>query len=120
MNIKINGTDISSLIAVNGVRWSVNDVDGPDAGRTLDAKMWRNRIASKVKLEVSCKPLNLTQLGQVLNLLSPEYVTVEYFDPMTGQNEVKEMYSSTRKAAFMYKVGNVEMWEDVSFSLIER
>lgn len=49
MQVKIGTTDITSLIALGGLTYSRNDLDGPNAGRTLSGDMVRDKVASKDK-----------------------------------------------------------------------
>ena len=120
MSLSINGTDITNYIAYNGVKWTRYDIDNPDAGRTLDGLMHRGRVATKIKMEVTCKPLTTEELYTLLNLLSPEYITVAYYDPMLG-SVTKTMYANNNPAQYHqhYRNGK-ELWTGVSFPLVER
>ena len=133
--IKIDGTDITDLIAFSGVKWSRNDVDGPNAGRNQQGEMIRDRVATKVRLDITCKPMKLSELRMLLNLLLPEFVTVTYDDPMYGVVS-KTMYANNNPAEFlMRKEYNPpqqwyichtdppppeEYWYNISFPLVER
>nr|DAT70870.1 MAG TPA: hypothetical protein [Caudoviricetes sp.] len=57
MVFKINGTDITPYIANGGLQYTRNDLDGPNAGRALDGTMYRDRVATKDKWTVNCRPL---------------------------------------------------------------
>ena len=57
MVLKIDGTDIVPYIAYGGVKWQRSDVDGEGAGRMLDGTLERNRMATKIRLDVTCRPL---------------------------------------------------------------
>ena len=133
--IKINGTDITDYIAFSGVKWSRNDVDGSSAGRSLSGLMIRDRVATKIRLDITCRPLKLSELRTLLNLLLPVYVQVKYNDPMYGV-VTKTMYANNNSAEFlMRKEFNPpqewyichddapdpeEYWYNVTFPLIER
>lgn len=120
MVLKINNTDIVPYIAFGGVKWTRNDVDGPDAGRTMDAVMHRERIASKIRMDITCKPLTAAEASIVLNLVYPEYVTVEYDDPMFGR-VTKTMYSNNNPATYLMKTRRgTEYWTGITFPLIEQ
>ena len=119
MVLKINNTDIVKYIAYNGLKWERYDVDSPDSGRTLDAKMHRGRVATKIRMDITCRPLKADELNIVLNLIYPEYITVEYDDPMLGR-VTKQMYSNNNPATYLIKKRNgIEMWNGVTFPLIE-
>lgn len=131
--ISIDGTDITKYIAYQGVQWKRNDVDGPNAGRTLSGLMIRDRVSTKIRMDITCRPLYSDELRELLNLLMPEFITVTYDDPMEGVVS-KIMYSNNNGAQFMiHKLPKIpeylqdypdpvekEMWHSVTFPLIER
>ena len=117
MILKINGLDITPYIEQKGIKWTRNDLDGSNAGRTMDGIMHRERIGSKVRLDITCLPLNSKDAATVLNAIYPEYVEVEYIDPMYSR-VFKTMYSNNTPATFIDTV--TDLWEGISFPLIER
>lgn len=120
MTFKINGVNILPFIAQKGIKWQRNDLDGENAGRTMDGIMHRSRVASKIRLDITCIPLKSEDAKTVLNLIYPEYVSVEYTDPMYGL-VTKTMYSNNNPATFMaLHSDGTEYWEGISFPLIER
>ena len=119
MILKINGVDILPYVAHQGVKWQRNDLDSADAGRTMDGIMHRGRVATKIRLDVTCRPLRSTETQMLLNAIYPEYVTVEYLDPMYGL-VTKQMYSNNTPATHMLlQDDGVEWWHDITFPLIE-
>lgn len=119
--IQIDGVDITDYIAHQGVQWSRNDIDGPNSGRTLSGLMIRDRVATKIRLDITCRPLKRTELNTLLNLIYPVFVTVTYEDPMQGLVS-KTMYANNNKATFLFpRPGDVEeYWTSVTFPLVER
>lgn len=133
--IKINGTDITPYIAHQGVKWSRNDIDGVNAGRSISGLMIRDRVATKIRLDITCRPLKNDELRILLNLLLPEFVTVTYDDPMYGVVS-KTMYANNNPATFLFKrefhppeewyichdspPQDFEYWTNVTFPLVER
>lgn len=133
--IKINGTDITNYIAYNGVKWTRNDVDGPNSGRTISGKMVRDRVATKIRLDITCRPLKLSELRTLLNLILPEFVSVTYDDPMYGV-VTKTMYANNNPAEFLIRKefeppeewwichnsapNAEEYWNNVTFPLVEQ
>lgn len=133
--IKIDGVDITPYIAHQGVQWSRNDVDGPNAGRTMSGLMIRDRVATKIRLDITCRPLKNDELRTLLNLILPVFVSVTYDDPMQGV-VTKTMYANNNEAQFLFKrevevpdgwwichdtePDPVEYWTNVKFPLIER
>lgn len=78
MVLKVNGVDMTPYIEQKGIKWQRNDLDGENAGRTMDGTMHRERVTSKVRLDIACLPLPSADAAVVLNAIYPEYVEVEY------------------------------------------
>lgn len=117
MVLKVNGVDLTPYIVQKGIKWQRNDLDGSNAGRTMDGTMYRERVTSKVRLDITCLPLSSEDASIVLNAIYPEYVEVEYVDPMYGHS-IKTMYSNNTPATFIDTV--TDLWEGITFPLIER
>ena len=133
--IKVDGTDITNYIAHNGVKWQRYDVDGPNAGRSISGLMIRDRVATKIRLDITCRPLYKDELHTLLNLILPEFVTVTYEDPMYGLVS-KTMYANNNNASFLLRKEPIktdrwwmcrgstpepkELWSDITFPLVER
>ena len=120
MTLTINGVDMLPFIAYQGLKWQRSDVEAPDAGRTLDGIMHRGRVATKIRLDVTCRPLTASEASTVLNAILPEFVSVTYTDPMSGL-VTKTMYSNNNPASFlMRKSDGTEYWSGITFPLIEQ
>ena len=117
MMLKINGVDILPYVEQKGIKWTRNDVDGSNAGRTMNGTMYRERITSKVRLDITCMPLSSEDAAKILNAVYPEYVTVEYMDPMYGYS-IRTMYSNNIPATYINTT--TDLWEGITFPLIER
>ncbi len=120
MVFKINGVDVLPYVDGEGFVWSRNDIDSEDSGRTMDGEMHRGRVAIKKRLDITCRPLNASETQILLNLIRPEFVEVEYTDPMDGLIWVN-MYSNNVPATVMSidDYGNA-MWKGIKFPLVER
>ena len=120
MKVIIDGTDITGYIAHKGLEWSRNDIDGQNAGRALDGTMIRDRVATKIRLDISCRPLKVPELKKLLNLIEPEYVEVQYDDPMMGRR-TGTFYANNNPASYCIRQPDgTEWWHDISFPLVER
>ena len=131
--IKIDGTDITNLVAHKGVKWSRNDIDGPSAGRTISGLMIRDRVATKIRLDITCRVMNSDELNMLLNLIMPEFVQVTYNDPQDGL-VTRTMYANNNSAEFLLRKhystpeelwyfvpkSDEELWYNISFPLVER
>ncbi len=120
MTFSINGVNMLPYIAYRGLKWQRGDVEAPDAGRTLDGVMHRGRVATKIRLDVTCRPLTASEASTVLNAILPEFVSVTYTDPMYG-TVTKTMYSNNNPASFLMRKSNgAEYWDGITFPLIEQ
>lgn len=121
MEFKINGLDITPYIASGGLQWQREDVDGPNAGRAMDASLLRDRIATKVRWDVTCRPLTGEELNIVLSAIQPEFVSLQYWDPITGSVLTNQFYSNNVPASFLFKQRTgKELWGGVTFPLIQK
>jgi len=116
----INGVSILSYLAEDGIKWTRNDVESPDAGRTMDGVMHRGRVASKVRLDIKCRPLKSSEAMAVLGAIKPEYVTVRYIDPQDG-SVTRTMYSNNIPTlCATVNPDGTALWTGLEFPLIER
>ena len=120
MTFTIDGVDILPYIAYRGIKWSRQDVDGPDAGRNLAGEMERYRVGTKIRLDITCRPLTTEQASVVLSAIMPEFVTVRYDDPMAGTVVTKTMYANNNPATFLMVKGNTGLWDGITFPLVEK
>lgn len=117
MILRIDGVDMMPYIRQKGIKWTRSDLDGPNAGRTMDGTMYRDRITEKVRLDITCLPLTAEEAALVLNAIYPEYIQVEYTDPMEGV-VTKTMYANNIPATYIDT--STDLWEGIVFPLIER
>ena len=112
--------DITPWIAWQGLTFSRNDVDAPDAGRTMDGLMHRGRVASKEKMEVKTVQLTKAQSSKLQTLLFPESIQVRVTPyPRTNSAYVMNMYSNNVKTTYVIHRANGEDLQSLSFPLIE-
>lgn len=120
MTLTIDNLDITPYIAYGGMKWSRQDIDDPETGRDMSGLMHRGRVATKIRLDITCRLLKGSELYTILNAILPEYVTVTYDDPMLG-TVTKTMYSNNNPAVYqLHKTDGTEWWSGVTFPLIER
>ena len=119
MKLIVNGVNFMPYIAKQGVKWQRSDIDAPNSGRTMDAYMQRGRVATKIRLDITCRPLTDTEAMTVLKAILPEYVTVDYYDPMYGMRSGVTMYSNNNPASFLIEKPDADWWSGITFTLIE-
>lgn len=118
----IDGVDFTGYLkASGGYAVKRNDVDGENAGRTMDATLLRDRRAVKMELTLTCRPLTGAEAKKLLNAIYPEFVTVTYNDPRLGIRSNIPMYSNNVPAEYLFrKPDGTEWWDGIKFPLIER
>lgn len=100
--------------------WGLQDVSAPDAGRTEDALMHKDRVAQKIKLSVAWNNITPTDAHNIVSAFNPEYVNVSYYDILAGGVVTKTFYTGDKEAPFkIWTVGN-KRFSTLSFDLIER
>lgn len=130
MYFRINGTDISKYIQEKGIKWTRNDIDSAKAGRNLAGTMNRGRVCTKVKMEIklmpmkqyisTTKPSGELDITDILALIYPEYVMVDYVDPMYGARNVQFYSNNVPSTACTEDTDGNMLWDEISFPLVER
>ena len=121
MTFAIAGRDITPYIAYGGLKWQRADVDGPNAGRTLDGTMVRDRRATKIRWDVTCKPLTRSELSTILTLIQPEFVMLAYTNPVTGTYTTGQFYANNFPVQLTHIMKNgTEYWTGLTFPLIQK
>lgn len=118
MRLFIGSTDITPLIAFQGVQWTRNDYC-PKSVVTMNGTTWRGRVASKAELSITFRPLTTSELNDLLDLVKDEYVSVTYDDPVLGYS-VKTMYAESLPAKIMVSRAAEEYWSEITITLKER
>lgn len=112
--------DITPWIAWQGLTFSRNDVDGPNAGRDMTGYMHRGRVASKEKMNIQTVQLTRAQSSKLQTLLFPETIQVRVTPyPRTNAQQVLYMYSNNVKTTYVIHRENGEDLQSLSFPLIE-
>ena len=112
--------DITPYIAWQGLTFSRNDIDAPDAGRDMTGLMHRGRVATKEKITIQTIPLTKAQSSTIQNLLYPETIQVQITPyPRTNAAQVLSMYSNNVKVTYIIHRASGEDLQSLSFPLIE-
>ena len=112
--------DITPYIAWQGLTFSRNDIDGPDAGRTMNGTMQRFRVNTKEKMQINTIPLTKAQSARIQSLIFPESFTVRVTPyPRTNAAKTMTMYSNNVSTSYLIHKRNGEDLCTLSFPLIE-
>lgn len=120
MTVIVNGTDITKWIKYQGITFSRNDVEAPDAGRDMQGLMHRGRVAFKERMDIQTVQLTRAEAAQLHALLLPESfsVTVNPY-PNTNASQTMTMYSNDVKTTYVIHRANGEDLQEMSFPLVE-
>ena len=111
--------DITPYIAFQGLTFSVNSIDAPDAGRDMSGLMHRGMIAIKEKMNIQTVQLTKSQASTLISLLLPQSFEVRVTPyPQTNAAKTMTMYSNNVKTTYTIKCANDELMS-LSFPLIE-
>lgn len=112
--------DITPYIAFQGLTFSRNDVDAPDAGRDMSGLMHRGRVSVKEKMNINTIPLTKAQSSSLQTLLYPETIQVRVTPyPRTNAAQILSMYSNNVKVTYLIQYSSGEDMQSLSFPLIE-
>lgn len=120
MTVTIGSTDITKYIKYQGISFTRNDVDAPDAGRDMAGLMHRGRVAVKEKIEIETVPLTKSQVAALHALLLPETVSVTVSPyPNTNASKTMTMYANNIKTTYIIHRASGEEIQSISFPLVE-
>ena len=116
-----------AMITVNGVgmpcpayfTWGLQDISASESGRTDDTVMHKNRVGQKRKIGLQWNVKNRATTAQILQAFNPEYISVTYPDAMSGTDETRTFYVGDRSAPVKYWWVGKQLYESISFDIIE-
>ena len=114
-------SDITQYMAHGGLKWSRNDVEAANAGRTQEGDMERDRVAIKYRFDITCRPLTASEQATLLQLIQPVFVDVRYTDPVTNTIQDGTFYSNNIPSTFsIVDSRGVDWWTGLAFPLVEK
>lgn len=118
--IKIGGIDITADI--EEIKWSENDLDAPNSGRTLDGMMHRGKVTSKRRADIKLVDLKTDRANQILSVLRNQYFLCQTdLCPASGSGVAMTMYNSTRSGSVrIVNTDGKTVHKEISFNIIER
>lgn len=120
MQLKVDGTDVTSMVSIDGLGWSESDIHSEDSGRDLSGTMHITVIGSKVTLSITCVAVNQTKASQLLAAIKKAPpLSVTYDDPVTGNSKTINCYCGDRNCEFLKQCQGVKWWKNIKFDLIE-
>lgn len=125
LTLKIGGVDILPFVADEGIEWSRNDVDSDNAGEMQDGTVRRDRKIMRRKMVITINSLTTAQMKIVQQAIYPQWISVEFLDPLEGAVITRTFYSNnvacTAAKQHTLQSGAKEVkWRGFSFPLIEQ
>ena len=112
--------DITPLIAWQGLTFSRNDIDSPNAGRDMTGLMHRGRVAVKEKMNIQTVQLTKAQVSTLQTLIYPSSFSVRVTPyPKTNAAHTMTMYTNNVKTTYVIHRSSGEDLQSLSFPLIE-
>lgn len=112
--LKINGVEMPAPLPYEP---TISDIDSDKSARNANARMYRDRIATKRKLNLEWGILNQSECSKILNAVSPVEFIVEFLDPQKGTITCI-MYAGDRTASRI-ETSSGTLWKGLKFNLVE-
>lgn len=116
------GKTTTSMVAIrtpSEMTWGFQRVSAPDAGRTENAVMHVNQVATKTKLNLSWTGVSPSEAHTIAMAFKPEYFYVEYWDIIEDGLVTKKFYTGDWSAPFKVWTANDKRFATLSFNIIE-
>lgn len=116
----VSWTDITPLIAWQGLTFSLNSIDSPNSGRDMAGLMHRGMVAIKEKMNVQTVQLTKAQVASLFTffVLDAFYVKVTPY-PNTNAAQILHVYTNNVKTTYVIHRKSGEDLQSLSFPLIE-
>ena len=113
-------TDITPLIAWQGLTFSLNSIDSPNSGRDMAGLMHRGMVAIKEKMNIQTVQLTRAQVASLFVFLQLDafYVRVTPY-PNTNAAKTLHVYTNNVKTSYIIHRTSGEDYQSLSFPLIE-
>lgn len=112
--------DVLPLVEEGGLKFKLNDLDGPNAGRTTDGNMWRDKVAEKISFDVKMLDMHTLTMRALLSWVKQTYYQCRVTHPRHGLVEITA-YTNTVPADVVYVLDDgYEIWGNVEFAVVER
>lgn len=116
-----------AMLIVDGVEmpcpssfsWGLQDISASESGRTDDTIMHKNRVGQKRKIGLQWNAKDKEITAKILQAFNPENVSVTYPDAMSGTYETRKFYVGDRAAQMKYWWVGKQLYESISFDIIE-
>lgn len=115
--LKINDTDISHL--VKGLKIGYETLVADGSGRNANGDTVLDVINEKVKIYVTFRPMNGTEMMNFLQLIRGYTVNVSFRDSRTNDFSTAHCYTGTPEPDYYWIQGNDVLYKEFSLNFIE-
>lgn len=115
--LKVDGVAIPNP---SRMEWGLYRISAPDAGRSQTGKMYFGLVTTKQQLTLGWNMPTPEDTATILNAFLPEYINVEYVDPLTNASTTKEFTVGDMTAPVQQWFDGGKRYTSVSFTITER
>lgn len=115
--LNINGTDVSHL--VKGLKVGYETLVSEDSGRNANGDTVLDIINRKVKLYVTFRPMDGSDMKTLLSAIGPYVVSVSYRDSKTNATNTVTCYHGTPEPEYYWIHNKDVLYKEFSFNFIE-
>lgn len=115
--LTINNVDVSNL--VSGLKVGYETLVSEDSGRNANGDTVLDIINRKIKLYITFRPMDGTEMSRLLNSFSNYVVNVSFRDPKTNTIRTIQAYSGTPEPDYYWIHNNKVLYKSFSFNFIE-
>lgn len=100
--------------------WGYQDVSQGDSGRDDTGYMYKGKVTEKIKLQLAWSAVSPAKASTILQAFKPEYFYIRYFDPELNNYRIMEAYTGDKSAPVKIWSDDQQIYESLSFDVIER
>lgn len=116
LQIKINNVNLPTP---SDYSVTISDLDAEGQRPITTGILFRKRIrAGVMRIELTYLLKDMPNISTVLNMIKPETVTVQLYDPVGGEIATKTMYAGDKKFGYKRVASGIK-GEAFSFALVE-
>ena len=115
--LKIGNTDVSNL--VKGLKVGYETLVSDNSGRNANGDTVLDIINRKVKLYVTFRPMDSSEMATLLSAISNYVISVSYRDSKTNTTNTITCYTGTPEPEYYWILDNQLLYKSMSLNFIE-
>jgi hypothetical protein len=115
--LSINGTDVSHL--VKSLRVGYETLVADNSGRNANGDTVLDIVNRKVKLYVTFRPMDGTDMAGLLATFSSFVIPVTYMDSKTNTLKTIKCYTGTPEPDYYWILGDQVLYKEMNLNFIE-